>query len=426
MEWAVDMRRFDEKRTLDHLQGEIDEALADALGRAVAAAHAKTQAVEAEPWIDSDRLLYRRTRRGVRKHPEIFPRRRNRSARESGPRRVRAHRAAAARARPPRPDPPHPRRSSSRQHRADRRQAGAVRRHRVQRHHRFRRRALRSRLPADGPARARFARGRPISCSTATSPRRTAPRTSTGLRRCRSSSPCAPRSAPWSRPRGWSARQHPSGDDIAKSARAYFDFARRAIAPPAPKFIAVGGLSGTGKSRLARDAGAAHRADARRRHRALGCRAQGAVRRRRDRKAARRSLYARSDRARLRRRRSARRVRILAAGHSAIVDAVFAPAAGTRRASPRRRKPPTFRCAGCFSPRIWRPESPASAAAPATLRMPTRRWPAPRKTTTWASSNGRRSTLPARSRTPCRGPKPPVVIMDDDNCWIDETWSEPT
>ena len=39
---------------------------------------------------------------------------------------------------------------------------------------------------------------------------------------------------------------------IARTARAYFDFAARAIAPPAPVFVAVGGLSGTGKSKLAR------------------------------------------------------------------------------------------------------------------------------------------------------------------------------
>jgi uncharacterized protein len=39
---------------------------------------------------------------------------------------------------------------------------------------------------------------------------------------------------------------------IAASARAYFAFAARAIAPPQPKFIAIGGLSGTGKTRLAR------------------------------------------------------------------------------------------------------------------------------------------------------------------------------
>jgi predicted kinase len=41
--------------------------------------------------------------------------------------------------------------------------------------------------------------------------------------------------------------------EIAKSARAYFAFAQRAIAPAPPKFVAVGGLSGSGKSRLARE-----------------------------------------------------------------------------------------------------------------------------------------------------------------------------
>jgi aminoglycoside phosphotransferase family enzyme/predicted kinase len=41
VEWAVAMRRFDESQTLDHLAaaGHIDDALADALGRSVAAAH---------------------------------------------------------------------------------------------------------------------------------------------------------------------------------------------------------------------------------------------------------------------------------------------------------------------------------------------------------------------------------------------------
>jgi aminoglycoside phosphotransferase family enzyme/predicted kinase len=42
VEWAVAMQRFDETKTLDHLaeRGEINAALADALGRAVAKAHA--------------------------------------------------------------------------------------------------------------------------------------------------------------------------------------------------------------------------------------------------------------------------------------------------------------------------------------------------------------------------------------------------
>jgi aminoglycoside phosphotransferase family enzyme/predicted kinase len=41
VEWAVEMRRFDEQQTLDHLaeRGAIDAALADDLGRAVAEAH---------------------------------------------------------------------------------------------------------------------------------------------------------------------------------------------------------------------------------------------------------------------------------------------------------------------------------------------------------------------------------------------------
>jgi predicted kinase len=41
-------------------------------------------------------------------------------------------------------------------------------------------------------------------------------------------------------------------DDIAKVARKYFDLARELIEPPPPLLIAVGGLSGTGKSALAR------------------------------------------------------------------------------------------------------------------------------------------------------------------------------
>ena len=47
LEWAVEMRRFDESQTLDHLAdaGRVDEALADALGRAVAAAHRTARTV---------------------------------------------------------------------------------------------------------------------------------------------------------------------------------------------------------------------------------------------------------------------------------------------------------------------------------------------------------------------------------------------
>ena len=49
------MRRFDENATLDRLaeKGEIDEPLAEALGRAVAAAHSGARVVDPEPWIDA-------------------------------------------------------------------------------------------------------------------------------------------------------------------------------------------------------------------------------------------------------------------------------------------------------------------------------------------------------------------------------------
>ncbi|MGN6573932.1 MAG: AAA family ATPase, partial [Pseudolabrys sp.] len=48
VEWAVEMARFDETATLDHLaaRGAIDDALADRLGRTVAAAHGKAPPVD--------------------------------------------------------------------------------------------------------------------------------------------------------------------------------------------------------------------------------------------------------------------------------------------------------------------------------------------------------------------------------------------
>lgn len=74
VEWAVEMRRFDEQRTLDHLTGEIDEALADALGYAVAAAHARAQPVDAEPWIAAINTYIDDHAEAFRKYPDIFDR----------------------------------------------------------------------------------------------------------------------------------------------------------------------------------------------------------------------------------------------------------------------------------------------------------------------------------------------------------------
>lgn len=53
VEWALEMRRFDENATLDRFAdaGGIDLALADELGRVIAAAHEQSPAADAAPWI---------------------------------------------------------------------------------------------------------------------------------------------------------------------------------------------------------------------------------------------------------------------------------------------------------------------------------------------------------------------------------------
>ncbi len=72
VEWAVDMRRFDETRTLDHLSGAINAALADALGRVVAAAHRKAPPVEPAPWIAALGGYIDGYVKDFSKHPDIF------------------------------------------------------------------------------------------------------------------------------------------------------------------------------------------------------------------------------------------------------------------------------------------------------------------------------------------------------------------
>ena len=86
IEWAVDMRRFDETRTLDHIVGEIDQALADELGRAVAAAHAKAPPVEAEAWIAALGSYIDEHAETFARLPGHFSRRRNRGAGARQPR----------------------------------------------------------------------------------------------------------------------------------------------------------------------------------------------------------------------------------------------------------------------------------------------------------------------------------------------------
>jgi len=75
VEWAVEMRRFDENATLDRLadRRKIDAALADALARAVAAAHANAPVVDAESWIEALGRFIAQNDAAFRETPDSFP-----------------------------------------------------------------------------------------------------------------------------------------------------------------------------------------------------------------------------------------------------------------------------------------------------------------------------------------------------------------
>ena len=256
------MRRFDETRTLDHIAGEIDDdagrrARPRGGGGARQDTGVKTPAVEPERWIAALGSYIDEHVEAFGQHPEIFPAAASDELARSKPHRLRAHRSAVARARPARFHPPHPRRSASRQYRPDRRQAGPVRRHRVQRHHRVRRRVLRSRLPADGPARARARACRQYRAQPLSRARRAGSKISTPSPRCRSSSRCGRPFAPKSPPRGWSGRLHAERAAIARAARAYFEFARARDRPACDRNSSPSAASPAPANRvLARDAGA--------------------------------------------------------------------------------------------------------------------------------------------------------------------------
>ena len=75
VEWAVEMRRFDETKTLDRLAeaGRIDAVLADALGRTVAAAHADAHAVDPAPWIEAVGAYVDEHAQTFAETPDVFP-----------------------------------------------------------------------------------------------------------------------------------------------------------------------------------------------------------------------------------------------------------------------------------------------------------------------------------------------------------------
>src|SRR5262245_41636595 len=86
IEWAVEMRRFDENLTLDHLAmaGKVDAALADALGRTVAASHADAERADAARWIAALESYIGEHVDAFNERPDLFPPEENRAFADAG------------------------------------------------------------------------------------------------------------------------------------------------------------------------------------------------------------------------------------------------------------------------------------------------------------------------------------------------------
>jgi len=74
VEWAVEMARFDETATLDHVaeRGELGLELADALARVVAAAHAQAPVADAQDWPKRLFDWIEQNRGELNEHPALF------------------------------------------------------------------------------------------------------------------------------------------------------------------------------------------------------------------------------------------------------------------------------------------------------------------------------------------------------------------
>jgi len=322
VEWAVEMRRFDESRTLDHLAKGIDAALADALGRAVAAAHRQCRPLDGSAWIAALGAYIDEHDAAFRQHPDIFPR-------DDIDALVRKSRAVYERITPLL---------------RERSRAGFVRRIHGDLHLgnivliggrpvlfdaiEF------SDIIASGDVFYDLAfllmdlleRGLSQPANIVFN-RYLAENRRTEDLEALAALPFFLSMRAAIRAKVTAARMKRAADtkggEIAKTARAYFAFALRAIAPPPPRLVAVGGLSGTGKSKLAQSL-AAHIEPM-----------PGAVVIRSD--LERKTLFGVGETEKLPANAYATDVnagvyatladkarRVLTAGHSAIVDAVFA------------------------------------------------------------------------------------------------------
>ena len=253
VEWAVDMRRFDETKTLDRLAdaGKIDLAMADELARGVAAAHARAPVVDAAPWIDALAEYIEQNDAAFREYPALFP---QGAVAEF----TAASRAAFARLRPLL---------------VARGAAGLVRRGHGDLHL--------GNIALIEAGRCRSTPSNSIrswpraTCST-TSPsclmdlveRKLEAAANVVLNRYLAETRrredldaltalpflMSMRAAIRAKVTAARAAVAPAADRaaITRSATAYFELATALIAPPPPRLVAVGGLSGTGKSLLAR------------------------------------------------------------------------------------------------------------------------------------------------------------------------------
>ena len=253
VEWAVEMRRFDEDATLDRLaeQGKIDGALADALARAVAAAHARAPSVEAEPWIEALARFIEQNDAEFRVAPELF-------AAEEVDALTHASRAALDRVRPLL---------------CARGAQGLVRRGHGDLHLGNIALIAGQAVPFDaiefdpliasGDVLYDLAfllmdlseRGLNEAANIVLNSYLSEARRDSDLDAL-AALPLFMSLRAAIRAKVTAARmEHAAAGEraaVAKAAQAYFQFAARAMAPPAPALIAVGGLSGTGKSVLAR------------------------------------------------------------------------------------------------------------------------------------------------------------------------------
>ncbi len=387
IEWAVEMTRFDEDKTLDHLaeRGELDEALAAKLAIAVAAMHGRAERVEAAPGSRPSRNSSATTRR-----------RSARTATCSRPDAVdeleRKSQAALGKIAPA------PRRA---------RRAGLIRRGHGDLHlgniavldgepvafdalefdpdHRRRRRALRSGVSADGFDRTR----------AATAGEHRVERLFSASRRDEDcdgiaalpffmSLRAAIRAKVTAARRDLAAAADQA--DLARSAQRYFDLALELLIPTKPTIACTGGLSGTGKSMLARALAPPCRL-----RRAPWCCARTS-------NAKRFSASPSSDRLpagayrpeiseTIYRRLTDKAERVAHAGHSVVVDAVFAKPQ-ERAAIEAAAEAAKRISADCSWSPICRHASPGSKRAVPMHPMPTPRWHACRMssisaTVTW-------------------------------------------